>query len=604
MTSKRRRPSEAPGRGDQADRDTDRQGATSDKGTDRQGDPSDKGTDRQGAPSDKDTDRQGHASDSGGDRRRQRQERRRAFAYIRFSDPQQRKGNSLARQIREARQWCQSNGAVLDESLDFLRELGHSAFRGRNLEAGGGLGMFIAAVESGAIPAGSLLLVERLDRFSRTDVDVAFSFFGRVLRAGIDIVSIRSGQTYTAEMLQRQPMFIMGAILELILSNEESIKKSDRLLSVWAHKREQARKGVPQTKRGPLWLRLSRDRRKWHVIEERAEVVRRIFAETAAGVGAYRLAALLNAERIAPFEHREEWSQKSVHRVLVNRAALGEFQPRRKAAGKLVPAGEAVKDFFPRVITDVEWYAAHRQMAGRRAGGRKAGGRSGMVSIFQKLAFDHDGSSLVVRSTKGGNGYIKYLVNSSGLRGAERRTVPLDAFETTLLRGLGEIKPAEVAPPAGALEATLAAAKAHVGNLSARIDAATAALREQPPELIGNVVAQVAAWTQERREWVAQVQELGAKVNDSDPVTEYKDALAMLEQGGEAGRLKLRAAIRAWVKRVTVVIKPGKTRLEKRVGALVEFADCPEARAFFFTVPGGCSVVIKGLTAEELAARV
>src|SRR5262249_36219787 len=146
---------------------------------------------------------------------------------------------------------------VLDDSLDYLNELGHTAFDGSNLEDGGGLGLFLAAIKSGQVAPGSVLLVEKLDRFSRTDVDIAVAFFGKVLRTGVNIVSLRSGVEYSIDMLRRQPTAILTAVLEFILANEESVKKSDRLLSAHAEKREKARKKIPQSKRGPLWLRLT-----------------------------------------------------------------------------------------------------------------------------------------------------------------------------------------------------------------------------------------------------------------------------------------------------------------------------------------------------------
>jgi hypothetical protein len=144
----------------------------------------------------------------------------------------------------------------------------------------------------------------------------------------------------------RQPTAIMCAIMELILANEESVKKSDRLLSAWAKKREQARLGVPQTRRAPLWLKLSEDRSRWLVLEDRARVVRRIFALAAQGGGGYRMAARFNLEGVAPLEDRPYWTQRAITRVLSNRSVLGEFQPQRKVDGKVVDDGPPVPDYF------------------------------------------------------------------------------------------------------------------------------------------------------------------------------------------------------------------------------------------------------------------
>jgi DNA invertase Pin-like site-specific DNA recombinase len=514
-----------------------------------------------------------------------------------------------ARQLREGRAWCERHGAVLDESLGFLTEQGKSAFRGRNLDPkkGGGLGLFLKALESGQVPQGAVLLVERLDRVSRAHLDVAFGYFCQVLRAGASIVSVRNGTEYTVEMLEKNPTSLMAPVLELILAAEESNKKSDLLLSAWAAKREkQARKGIPMSKKGPLWLRLREDRSGWDIIEERAAVVRRIFQLAADGIGTYRIAARLNKEGVKPMGRRPHWSQNMVIWILGSRATLGEFTPKRHVGGKRVEDGQPVPGYFPAIIMEQQWFAAQAQLRAHRTGGRKPGGRIGERGfLFAKLAFDADtDSSLVIRSTLSGGRYVRYLIPSAGLRGARRISVPLDAFERTLLKGLSEIKPSDIMPPAGTIDQTLAAAKAHLSLLAARIAAATAAMAHQAPENMGGVVAQIAAWREEERDWTRQVEELAGRDAASDPVADIKSVMTMYDDDStEDTRSKIRAAIRRLVKKVTVKIKPGRTRLQRRVGALVEFHGCPEGRVYLFSVPGdGTSVVLSGWTAAELAA--
>jgi hypothetical protein len=54
-----------------------------------------------------------------------------AHSYIRFSTPEQAKGDSLRRQTELAEAYCRRNGLTLDTTL-MLRDLGLSAFRGKN----------------------------------------------------------------------------------------------------------------------------------------------------------------------------------------------------------------------------------------------------------------------------------------------------------------------------------------------------------------------------------------------------------------------------------------------------------------------------------------
>jgi hypothetical protein len=58
-----------------------------------------------------------------------------AYSYIRFSSPEQAKGDSLRRQTAKTADWCEQNGIQLDASLS-LRDLGVSAYRGKHRDDG------------------------------------------------------------------------------------------------------------------------------------------------------------------------------------------------------------------------------------------------------------------------------------------------------------------------------------------------------------------------------------------------------------------------------------------------------------------------------------
>jgi DNA invertase Pin-like site-specific DNA recombinase len=72
---------------------------------------------------------------------------RTAYSYIRFSKPEQLKGDSLRRQLDASERLADKHGWPLDQTLS-LRDLGVSAFRGRNAERGA-LKAFLDAVEEG-----------------------------------------------------------------------------------------------------------------------------------------------------------------------------------------------------------------------------------------------------------------------------------------------------------------------------------------------------------------------------------------------------------------------------------------------------------------------
>src|SRR5215470_10547184 len=70
-----------------------------------------------------------------------------AYSYIRFSTPEQAKGDSLRRQSDLAEAYCRRRGWTLDTSLT-LRDLGVSAFRGDNALSGN-LRTFLDAIRRG-----------------------------------------------------------------------------------------------------------------------------------------------------------------------------------------------------------------------------------------------------------------------------------------------------------------------------------------------------------------------------------------------------------------------------------------------------------------------
>jgi DNA invertase Pin-like site-specific DNA recombinase len=83
-----------------------------------------------------------------------------AFSYIRFSTPDQLKGDSLRRQLQSSREYAESRGLILDETLS-MRDLGLSAYHGEH-RTKGALGKFLELVDTGEIPKGSTLIVESL----------------------------------------------------------------------------------------------------------------------------------------------------------------------------------------------------------------------------------------------------------------------------------------------------------------------------------------------------------------------------------------------------------------------------------------------------------
>src|SRR4051794_32095555 len=80
-----------------------------------------------------------------------------AVSYLRFSSPEQAKGDSVRRQTADSEAWCASNGVPLNTTLS-MRARGVSAFRGRHRSDKEALGRFLELVRRGDVPRGSFLL--------------------------------------------------------------------------------------------------------------------------------------------------------------------------------------------------------------------------------------------------------------------------------------------------------------------------------------------------------------------------------------------------------------------------------------------------------------
>src|SRR5262245_14751203 len=306
-----------------------------------------------------------------------------AYSYIRFSSKKQEEGDSIRRQTELTADWARRNRMHLDTSL--APDRGLSAFRGKNRDLGA-LGEFLRLVERGTVLPGSHLVVESLDRLTREEIQPALLLILSLLQKGIRVVQLKPSEVTYDHKSDTTPIILM--LVELSRGHSESKVKSDRNTEAWGQRRKAARAGEAVfTHKLPLWVE---DRGgKLVAIPERARAVRRIFELSASGMGLYSIMNTLGAENVAPFGKSGRWSVAYLDLILKDRRALGEFQPRLRG-GK--PAGDPIPNYFPAVVTEVEWerarrgaWARHRPYKKREAG-RVGPGRIGpRVNVFQGL---------------------------------------------------------------------------------------------------------------------------------------------------------------------------------------------------------------------------
>ncbi len=308
----------------------------------------------------------------------------RAYSYIRMSTDLQLRGDSLRRQLDASRSYAAENGFELIDD-DRLQDIGISAFKGANVE-GGALGRFLEAVKAEKVPRGSYLLVESLDRLSRQALRKSLTLFLNIINAGINIVTLADKRLYTEDKCELEDL--LTSLVVMSRAHEEFLTKSHRISAAWANKRSKA-ETQPLTAMCPAWLRLSKDRKRYEVIEKRAAVIRRIFAESASGIGNYSITHRLNTQRVPHFGKSNGWHMSYVSKILKNRSVTGEFQPHKRVNGKRRPDGDPIPNYFPTVVDSEMFYRVQAALVSRlnHGAGRKGETISNLFSNVAKCAY-------------------------------------------------------------------------------------------------------------------------------------------------------------------------------------------------------------------------
>jgi DNA invertase Pin-like site-specific DNA recombinase len=312
-----------------------------------------------------------------------------AYSYVRFSTPDQAKGDSLRRQLARSAAFTEARGLELDDSL---RDLGTSAFHNRHADTGH-LAGFLALVRDGKIEPGSYFLVESLDRLSRDEFWPAFDLIRDLLQAGIVIVTLPAGddpREYSLASTNRNPALVNEIIYDLTRSHRESKIKSERCAEAAAQQRAAARTGkVKIPGRCPAWLKPIRREVDgkistvgFDLLPGPAAAIRRVFELSIAGMGERALASRLNAEGVPGLTKDVGWHHSTVKQVLRSVAVIGTKQPGRMVNGKSTPDGAALEGYYPPVVDEGTFFraAASRRARNQRAAGRKGRTVSNLIS--------------------------------------------------------------------------------------------------------------------------------------------------------------------------------------------------------------------------------
>lgn len=401
-----------------------------------------------------------------------------AYSYLRFSTPEQQKGDSFRRQTQLAADYAARKGLVLDDTLR-LHDLGVSGFRGANVETGM-LGYFKEAVLAGEVPAGSYLLVESLDRISRQNARRAQRVLEDIADLGITVVTLIDEREYSRESMERDPIELIMSILQFMRANEESATKARRLKEAWSAKRSRL-DTVPLTSKVPAWLRLDRASGSIVEVPERVAIVQRIFRETLEGKGQHQIAQALNREGVQPWGRGAYWQRSYIAKILESDAVIGTFRPHTleyvNGKRERVPQ-EPVEGYFPPAISLEVWQEVCAFRDGKHSRARGRHSAAPVTNMLAGMACCPICGGTMTRTNKGAKSRPSYVcARAKNKAGCQYRSVRVDLVEGAIVERLPErLRDAPAGERDPELDREVSNLEAETGVLRDRIDAVLSAI--------------------------------------------------------------------------------------------------------------------------------
>jgi DNA invertase Pin-like site-specific DNA recombinase len=276
-----------------------------------------------------------------------------AYSYIRWSSKKQTEGDSFNRQTESARRVCIEKGWNL---IDLPPDAGVSSFKGKNLSHKGILGQFIRKIEKGEISTPCVLIIEKLDRFSRREVDDILPIFLDLIKRGVEVYSTMDNDHYTSEKIKADPMInLIKLVMGFVSANNYSKTIGIRIAAAKKRKRELALTGKK------VWMfdccpqYFDWDKSKEIYIpnhkSKHVELIYNRFLETKSLLSVVKY---LNENNVKPFQTAKHWAATTVKDILTARQVLGEFK--------------GVKNYYPRIISDDKFNQAQYILKNNRQG--------------------------------------------------------------------------------------------------------------------------------------------------------------------------------------------------------------------------------------------
>lgn len=471
-----------------------------------------------------------------------------AYIYARVSSDAQLEGSGLERQ-RTAAEARIAQYLAPGAKVELVEDGGTSAYRSAHLKKGA-LGRLLAGMKAGTTPPG-LFAVESVSRLSRAGGLVLLPLLAQLLDVGCHIVFLDSAEPPFHR--DNTPVFwSVRMALYAELAQEESRIKSRYATDNWARRRAAARdEGKVFTSACPGWLEVVND--EYVVRPAQAAAVREVFDLVLQGWGISRIVRHLNAHQRPAPARSGTWHNSRIVRLLVDRAVLGEFQPRTKVDGVQRALGEPWPGYYPAIVEQAVFDAVRVVQARREK--LPARNDANNYNYMQGLASCACGSSWRRLAKHSGPraGYARYSC-AARVRGATQcPSLPAATFDTAFisfacdtLPSLLASKSLDTTTPRLALEARLA----DIAAQRQRIVAAVAAA----PDLSADFVSKLRELRDEEARARLDLKDLDARGAPADGLSfregleAYVPAFLHVHEGDLAdAAFKLRAEFRARV---------------------------------------------------------
>ena len=272
-----------------------------------------------------------------------------AVPYLRFSSMEQKDGDSRRRQRQDFTDWLARNPEYTEYERRF-EDLGVSGFDGAHA-TDGELSKLLAAINEGFIPAGSVVLVEAMDRFSRLKPYDTLSHLNTIMKAGVTLVTLDDNQHYDISSLENDSLLYLA--MKAKAAHDFSKRLSGQITKSYVGRTLLAKDGETIKRRNPFWLTSEGKLRD----DGSAKVIQQAFLSFSNGVP-LRLIANRDSEHFA--------NRQSLKHALKNISAIGHWQRTKtvREGGKTrQEPGELIRNVFEPAVTEELFYQVQKMLA-------------------------------------------------------------------------------------------------------------------------------------------------------------------------------------------------------------------------------------------------